>query len=132
ACDGPRERVGIRVEPLVPAGDVRRRVGAGGETLRTQQRRDRAGRRRLAVRPDDVDRRERALRATEALEQRAHSSEPELLRPRRQRRDPGNVVHAREFAALTTGPAANRFGLGTKLAQSRLSFATTISSGWWD
>ena len=55
---------------------------------RAQQRRDRARRRRLAVRADDVDRRERALRIAERVEERAHPVEPELLGPRRERSRP--------------------------------------------
>ena len=85
---GALERLGIGVESLVPAADVRRRVRADVEILRSKQRGDRARRRRLAVRSDDVHGAVRALRIAQRIEERVHASEPELLRPGRQRRDP--------------------------------------------
>ena len=77
------ERLWIRVEPLVPTNDVRRRVRADAQAFVTQQRRDRARRRRLAVRAHDVDRREGALGMSELREERSHPVEAEFLRPRR-------------------------------------------------
>ena len=69
--DGPLEGRRITIQPLVPARDVRRRVGACPQALGPQQRSDRPGRGRLAVRPDHVDRREGALRIAERREERA-------------------------------------------------------------
>ena len=87
------EGVGVGVEPLVPAAHVRRRVRADREAVGTQQRGDRARRRRLAVRADDVHGAIRTLRVVERVEERVHTAEAELLRPRGERRDPLRVVH---------------------------------------
>ena len=54
AGDRPLEPVGVRLEPLAPARDVRRRVRGARATLGAKQRRDRARRGRLALRADDV------------------------------------------------------------------------------
>ena len=88
-CDRALEAGGVGLEPLGPAGDVRRRVGRGSDALRAQERRDRARRRRLSLRADDVHGVVGALGSSEPVEQRLHPLEPEPLgRPRRQRRDP--------------------------------------------
>ena len=55
---------------------VRRRVRADVRALRRAAARDRPRRRRLAVRADDVDRAERALRIAERLEKRCMRSRP--------------------------------------------------------
>ena len=74
--DGPLERFRITIQALVPAGDVRRGVGAYLQALGSQQRGDRPGRGRLAVRPDHVDRREGALRISERRQERCMRSRP--------------------------------------------------------
>ena len=86
--DGPLEGRRITIQPLVPARDVGRGVGACPQSLGAQQLSDRPGRGGLAVRPHDVDRREGALRIAERREERADTVEPELLRPRIERGDP--------------------------------------------
>ena len=58
----------VDLDPLAPARDVRRRVGADRQALPTKERSGAAGRRRLAVRADDVDRTVRALRLAELRE----------------------------------------------------------------
>ena len=90
--DGPLEAGLITIQPLVPAGDVRRRVRANAKTLAPQQLGDRAGGGRLPVRADDVNRGIRVLRIAEAREQRPHPVEAELLGPRAERGDPGRRV----------------------------------------
>ncbi len=95
ARDRAFEALRVGVEPLVPAGDMRRGVGPDPEPLGTEERRRQPRRRRLAVRADDVDRRERLLRIVELGEERVHPVEPELLGPRRERGDPGGGASPR-------------------------------------
>src|SRR6185437_436711 len=66
-------------DPLAPATDVRREVGADREARVREQRLGRPRRRRLPVRADDVDRRIPPLRIAELGEQRADPLEPEAL-----------------------------------------------------
>ena len=74
----------VDANPLPPAGHMRRDRRANPEPVREQQRFDRARRRRLAVRSDDVDCRVRVLRLPERFEQRPHPIEPKAVdRPRR-------------------------------------------------
>src|SRR5581483_11098839 len=76
----------VGVEALVPARDVRRRVRGPADRAG-----DAPGGGRLSLRPDDVNRRERALRIAEPCEQRAHPLRPEpVLGPRRERLEPPN------------------------------------------
>ena len=97
SADGTLEALGVGVEPLLPAGDVRRRVRADAQPFPPQQLGDRPRGCGLAVRAHDMDARERPLRVAELFEQLAHATEAELLRPRRERRDPGCMrVHRRE------------------------------------
>ena len=86
--DGPLERFGITIQPLVPARDVRRGVGACLQALGTEERGDRPGRGGLAVRPDHVDRREGTLRVSQRRQELPHAVEAELLGPRAERGDP--------------------------------------------
>ena len=55
AADGTLEALGVGVEPLLPARDVRRRVRADTQPFLPQQRGDRPRGRRLAVGADNVD-----------------------------------------------------------------------------
>ena len=87
-CYRALERLGIGVQPLVPAAHVRRRVRADVETVRAEQCGDRPRGGRLAVRADDMHRSERPLRVPQRLEQRSHAPEAELLGPGRERCDP--------------------------------------------
>ena len=94
-----RARAPPRSRPRSPSTRIRsaqprtcgEMVRADARALGAQQRLDRPRRRRLAVRADDVDRRIGELRVAERGEQRPHPPEPELLRPRRQRLEPGGV-----------------------------------------
>ena len=80
---------------LGPRAHVRREVGADAEAGVAEELLDHPRRRRLAVRPDDVDRREARLRIAERGEQRPHPLEPEtVLRPRREALQPGERGHA--------------------------------------
>jgi hypothetical protein len=90
ALDGGLEVDGraVDVDALAPAGDVRRRVGARPQPGAGHQRAGHPRRRRLPVRADDVNRRVAALRVAEVTQQRLHSLQSELLRPRRERGDP--------------------------------------------
>jgi hypothetical protein len=63
--DGPLEGGRITIQPLVPARDVRGCVSPGTEALGPEERRDRARRRRLPVRPDHVNRGIALLRVPE-------------------------------------------------------------------
>ena len=79
----------VDADPLRPRPNVRRHRRADREPVGEQQRLDLAGRRRLPVRPDDVDRRIRALRVSELVQQGLHAVEPEAVRrPGRERGDP--------------------------------------------
>jgi hypothetical protein len=74
----------VRVEALMPAGHVRRRVRGTADRPRDAPRR-----RRLAFRADDVHGLKGALRMVKAVDELVHPLEPEALRrPRRQRRQP--------------------------------------------
>ena len=77
------------LDPLAPAADVRRDIGARDQPFGPQQRRDHPRSRRLAVRAHNVDRRIGALRLAELGEERAHPPQSELLGPGRQALDPG-------------------------------------------
>ena len=80
-------------DPLGPGEHVRRGVGAREDSLGQEQRLGRASRRRLPVRADDVDRPEAAMRAPQSSQQVVDPSEAELLGPRTQRLEPGEVIH---------------------------------------
>ena len=95
ARDRSLERVRVGVEALVPAAHVRRRVRADGQAVHAEQLGDRARRRRLAVRADDVHRPERTLRVSERVEECVHPAEAELLRPRREQTYPLGRRHQR-------------------------------------
>ena len=71
-----------------PAAHVGRGVGARPPPVGLQQSGDRPRRGRLAVRPDNMNRRIPSLGMPEAIEQALHAVEPELLRPGAQRGDP--------------------------------------------
>ena len=88
-------------DPLGPADDVRREVGADTQSLRGKQRLDHPHGCRLAVRADHVDGRIAALRMAEPFEERTHPAEAELLRPGRER--PSQVAPAAEGIELTPG-----------------------------
>ena len=81
----------VDLDPLGPAAHVRRDVRADAQAGGAEQRRAHERGRGLAVRADDVDRREPRLRLSERGEQRAHAAEAELLRPGRERLEPGDV-----------------------------------------
>ena len=69
-------------DPLAPSEHVWREIGADRQPGACEQRFDRAGHGRLAVRPDHVDRRITELRIPEPGEQRLDPFEPEaVLRP---------------------------------------------------
>ena len=74
---GAVERALAHLDPLREGAQVRRRVGPGAEPVTLQDRRDHPRRRRLAVRPDDVDAREPALRHPEHRHELVHAVEPE-------------------------------------------------------
>ena len=81
-------------DPLGPAYDVRRDRRADTQSFGEEQLLDRHRGRRLAVRPDDVDRRVRELRVPDRGEQRAHAVEPEAVaRPRAHRVEPLDGGH---------------------------------------
>ena len=85
--DKALEAVGIRLQALVPARDVRRRVRAAPD-----RRSEPARGGRLPFRADDVDRVELALGIAEPGEQLAHSLEPEaVFRPRAERLKPISI-----------------------------------------
>ena len=80
--EGPLD-VGVplpHADALGPARDMGRRVTPGEQSLTRQNRRGRAGRGRLAVRPDHVDRGVLELRVAELRKQREHAAEPESVR----------------------------------------------------
>ena len=83
ALDGGAERVRLDVgvadaDALGEGRQVRREVGARAHAVGVEDRRRHADGRALAVRADDVDRAERALRAAEHGQQPAHPLEAEL------------------------------------------------------
>jgi hypothetical protein len=92
-----RLEVGLdAVDPhaLHPRAHVRRQVGADAEAGVAEELLDHARRRRLPVRPDDVDRLEARLRIAELREEHPHPLEPEtVLRPRREALQPGERGH---------------------------------------
>jgi hypothetical protein len=72
-----RDGLAVDLDSLGERAQVRRRVGADVESVLAQDARGEAHGRRLAVRPDDVDRREAALRHAEHRHQLVHAVEPE-------------------------------------------------------
>ena len=129
-----------RAEP--PARTRRRRCRAArpsrtrGERCRrprespaAEQRRGEPRRRRLPVRPDDVDRRVGELRVAELREQRAHPLEPELLGPRARAPRPSQSLvrlasgraHGGSGSASRARPRPPRAARSTRTARSRAS-----------
>jgi hypothetical protein len=86
--DGPLEAGLVTIQPLVPAGDVRRGVRAHAQPFAAKQLGDHAGGGRLPVRADDVNRGVGVLWIAEAGEERPHPVEAELLGPWAERGDP--------------------------------------------
>ena len=99
--------VAVDLDPLGPAADVRRDVRADAQPRRAEQRRDHQRGRRLAVRADDVDRRDSArCGSPSAREQRLHPPEPELLGPRRERLEPADGPSDRRRTATVSASRA--------------------------
>ena len=68
-------------DSLAPAAHVGREIRADVQARGGEMRFDRSRRRRLAVRPDDVDRGIALMRVAERVEQHPHPPQAELFRP---------------------------------------------------